>query len=79
MEDKTPSGQPIVDREKVRWLVRSWNHPHLTGQKKRQLPFLYAPLSKLARSIGYPNLRMGLYHWQTSFRYSLGTFPFSHF
>ncbi|KAI9453459.1 Sin3 associated polypeptide p18-domain-containing protein [Lactarius psammicola] len=43
MEDKTPSGQPIVDREKVRQthrFVRSWNHPHLTGQKKKTAPFL---------------------------------------
>src|SRR6266702_5505962 len=42
MEDKTPSGQPIVDREKVcqtHHFVRSWNHPHLTGQKKAA-PFL---------------------------------------
>ena len=50
IEDKTPSGQLFVDCEKVRQLVRSWNHQG----KKRQFLFL----SALRTSV-----KIGSFHW----------------
>ena len=54
IEDKTPSGQPIVGREKVCQLVSSWNHQ----SRKKKLLFLSArsmarsAFVKISRSIG---------------------------
>ena len=46
IEDKTPSGQPIVGREKVCQLVSSWNHQ---ARKKNSFSYPHGTsLSKLA-------------------------------
>ncbi len=49
MDDKTPSGQPIVDREKVchsRHFVCSWSLTNLTGQNQTA-PFLIRAFVKV--------------------------------
>ena len=61
MEEKTPAGQPIVDREKVRQTVHVTTDPPLNHIFPRRHPFSYAPLSKLADSIVWPNSKMVLF------------------
>ena len=61
MEEKTPAGQPIVDREKVRQTVHVTTDSLLNRLFPRPHPFSYAPLSRSADSIAWPNSKMALF------------------
>ena len=72
MEEKTPAGQPIVDREKVCTFFTPVDFA--LPVPPRRHPFSYAHSSKLVHFTGFLNFKMALFLFLMSCRYSRGTY-----